>query len=546
MQNLLFITPHLSTGGLPQFLLDKISILSEKYNIYLIEWQDITGGKFIVQRDQLISLLNSNFYTLNDNKQHVFEILNQIQPHIIHFEEIAETFIPDNILAEIYRNDSYVITESTHGISFNMNFKKFQPDKFLAVSPLNYEQTVSRFNTELIKYPIRYKNRLTALTELGLNPTYKHILNVGLFTPGKNQGEIIEYARKMKDEKIKFHFIGNQADNFSDYWKPLMENLPDNCVIWGEQANTAKFYHAMDLFLFTSKFENRPLSVLEAVSHNMNILMYNLDSYGDEYSKYNQIQFLTSDLEYNTTLIKRSLEIPVHKKMTISIQSVQNQIQKTKTELNSKISAYHILTDISTQREIDSQLNLIKLEETGINYSQIISLRYTDDLPVTTAKHPDQIQSGKLRKEHYGCYLGHKTAFLKGISNHDDWILIFECDCLLDVTIPEFKTQLNRAMELVNKHDLLMFSFGSHNDIISKTYDDFIITNQIYGAHAYLIPKKSFHIFEDLYENKKWNVTDLLFTEEFKDYKIGMFHNPITKQAAGQSIIDNVYHEERY
>ena len=38
MQKLLFIAPHLSTGGLPQYLCKKIELLKNDFEIYLAEW----------------------------------------------------------------------------------------------------------------------------------------------------------------------------------------------------------------------------------------------------------------------------------------------------------------------------------------------------------------------------------------------------------------------------------------------------------------------------------------------------------------------------
>ena len=98
-------------------------------------------------------------------------------------------------------------------------------------------------------------NQKQAQNALGFDPNYKHIINVGLFTSGKNQGELIEYAKKLKGEKIVFHFIGNQAPNFEPYWGPLMKDLPSNCKIWGERSDTDLFYQAADLMVFTSKME---------------------------------------------------------------------------------------------------------------------------------------------------------------------------------------------------------------------------------------------------------------------------------------------------
>ena len=102
MKKMIIITPHLSTGGLPQFLFKKIEILLKKYDIYLVEWSNITGGRLVVQRDRIFNLLGEKLITLGDQKDLIFNIISQIDPDIVHFEEFPETFIDDYILDVIY------------------------------------------------------------------------------------------------------------------------------------------------------------------------------------------------------------------------------------------------------------------------------------------------------------------------------------------------------------------------------------------------------------------------------------------------------------
>ena len=116
------------------------------------------------------------------------------------------------------------------------------------------------------------------------------ILNVGLFTPGKNQGELFEIARKNPDND--YHFIGNQAPNFRDYWEPLMKNKPDNCIIWGERTDVDMFYQAADEFYFTSKFELNPLVIKEALSWRLPVKMYKLPTYLDDYDNNPLVTYL--------------------------------------------------------------------------------------------------------------------------------------------------------------------------------------------------------------------------------------------------------------
>lgn len=312
-EKLLFITPHLSTGGAPQYLLKKIQELNNNFDIYCVEYNDVTGGVLVVQKDQIKQILGSKLLTLGQNKFELLEIINKINSAIIHFEEMPEYFCDHEIASAIYSPDrKYKIIETSHDSSFNYINKKFFPDQFVLVS--NYQKKLLAplgIPMEVVEYPIEYKNktnRESSLISLGLDPNKTHFLNIGLFTPRKNQAEIIEYARELLNENIQFHFVGNQADNFKSYWAPLMENFPSNCKWWGERKDVDTFYNAMDVFIFTSKGgqndkETMPLVLREAIGWKMPILMYNLDVYENYFDKFKNIVYLEKK-SFNMETIK--------------------------------------------------------------------------------------------------------------------------------------------------------------------------------------------------------------------------------------------------
>ena len=562
MKKIIMITPHLSTGGLPQFLLDKLLILVKKFDVYLIEWEDITGGVFVVQRNKLKNILKDKFITLPENKNTIFKHISEINPDIIHIEEFSETFIPLDICSKIYENKRYYITETTHGTGFESNKKTFIPDKMMFVSKGNFNQygNITQ-DSDVIEFPNKCKKRHENLSNLNLDPTYKHVLNVGLFTPGKNQGEIFKIAEELQDYKIQFHFIGNQAVNFADYWKPLMDKKPNNCIIWGERTDVDSFYKCMDLFLYTSKWENRPLSILEALNYDIPVLMRNLHNYADDFARNENVEFLTSDFKSNVNLILETIDISE----TVQEETIQENITETKqnevilkkksetnfkSKKDIKISAYHILTDIDTEREQRSIADLSKLEDFGIKWNPIISKRYTELPPVETCAFPEivsMIPGGSLTPAHYGCYLGHRKAFETGYNDNSDYMIIFECDAILDVSHEEFMNKIYESIEITEREDLLIFSFGHHsNQSILNKYDNFFAVYDFIGAHAYLIPRKSYQIIYEKYQNEKWNVADLWLGNNFRSYRHGTFPHPITKQAGGISILENLENEDRY
>ena len=303
-KKILYITPHLSTGGAPQYLFKKIELLNEIYNIYVLEYND--HGHFRVQKNKIVSLLGERHKTLGVNKEEIFDFIKYSSPNIIHFVEMPEFFMHDHISKIIYSNDRpYKIFETSHDSSFNPNNKKFFPDKILFCSD-NQVKIFKDLNIPscVIEYPVYDKqvNKKEYAKKLELDPNFKHVLNVGLFTSRKNQGEIFEYARMMEEYPIKFHFVGNMAPNFKDYWEPLINNKPENCIVWGERSDTSNFYSAMDLFLFTSRGnkhdkETNPLVIKEALSHNMNSLIHRLDVYQDKYD--DKLTYLSDNFQIN-------------------------------------------------------------------------------------------------------------------------------------------------------------------------------------------------------------------------------------------------------
>lgn len=335
MKKIVYIVPHLSTGGLPQYTLRMMEEFSKQHEVYCIEYQDITGGVLVVQRNKIVNLLANNFFSLSDNKKEMIDIIKNINPNIIHFQEIPDSFVDIEILEELYNpNRTYNIVVTTHGSMTNPSKIVFGGDKYVLVSEWSRDKFIEVFDSSICdvwEYPIEkieYDKNL-AKKDLGFDLRYTHVLNVGLFTPGKNQKELIELAKEFKNEKVIFHFVGNQAINFKDYWEPIMKEFPDNCIWHGEQTDVEKFYKAADVFYFTSNFELNPLVVKEALSYGLPTFIKNLDTYKNSYdglvtyitdNKISNIHKLRDLLtSYNnsdaTTIIVSHADTPYRKKL---------------------------------------------------------------------------------------------------------------------------------------------------------------------------------------------------------------------------------------
>lgn len=463
---ILYITPHLSTGGAPQYLLKKIQLLNDQHDIYCVEYSDITGGKLVVQRSQILELLGNKLITLGVNKFDLLDVINKINPDVIHFEEMPEFFCDVNLAKQIYdKNRTYKIVETSHDSSFEAKNKLFFPDRFAFISE-HQRKTLSCLNVPItiVEYPIEYKKkgeRTQSLINLGLDPNKTHFLNVGLFTARKNQAEIINYAKSLLNENVQFHFVGNQADNFKWYWEPLMKDFPSNCKWWGERKDVDTFYNAMDVFLFTSKGNNNdketsPLVLREAIGWEMPILMYNLPVYCGMYDKYKNISWLKENLNDNISLIKSKIINSTYSNLLnfdeLFDLSFESQLNKFNFNYKKSESNFYYVVF----KDIDSNASMYYFTANFENYINVWSI----PIPIHAYSFIDQPSMRGIKIEVYNKdkkLVSYKDLYIKDVPKTRTVVLD---------TIDPFDCLFNNYNEMFvhNRYDC--FKFEKYLDIV--------------------------------------------------------------------------------
>ena len=518
----LYITPHLSTGGLPQYLVNCVEAkLRSKEEVWVVEWSNI-APIYKVQKDKLAALLGDRLIVWPQGtgesvkSSGLYKKITEVKPDVVHLEEFPEGFLPQDVINFIYgSNRTYKIYETTHDSNFELGKKTTKPDKFEFVSTFHSE-LFKDFGvySEVVPYQVEKRSRGSreeGLKELGLDPDYRHVLNVGLFTPGKNQGEVFEIARELQDEKVVFHFVGNQAGNFADYWKPLNESKPSNCTLWGERSDVDSFYSCMDLLLFTSKSELMPLVPIEALSWGMEVLMYKDGIYEGRFE--GSVEWLGKNVGENCDLVRRTLGFREKRKV--------------------KIKLVHLLTKIEDEREQKSIACLESLSNHGIDYVQCVNTpceEYPTNLPA--------LQEHKEKKPgYYGAYKAFRDGIEREFDEDLDLLVVCECDCVLGVDSEEFVSTLNKLSEV----DFDYASFGQ-NEWSTKTTDidgTFYRTNKIILAHCVVFPQKSRDFLLNQYSDLAWDSPDLWLDYAFAGQKKVVLHKPIAFQYEGFSLIDN-------
>ena len=299
-KKILFIPMHLSTGGSPQWLYELIKVAMLKNEVFVAEFNNY--GSYEIQKNKIINLVGKKRHecigpTFSDNwveeRDRLWEVIQEFGPDIIHFNEVPENFeyngFPESLLEKIYdKKRPYKIIETCHSNEFDFAKKVHLPDAYVCVSeyhPPKINALAVRGTFPIIPcyiwdYEIEKKerpDRTKALTKLGLDPDKIHVLNVGLFHENKNQKYIYDIASRLLNKKIQFHFVGNDCYLCNCGIEESRLGLP-NCKVWGERSDMDSFYSSMDLFLFPSLRELNPLSVKEALSWDMPVVMNKLES----------------------------------------------------------------------------------------------------------------------------------------------------------------------------------------------------------------------------------------------------------------------------
>ena len=553
MKTLMIITPHMSTGGCPQFVTKKVELLKDFYNVVVVE-HDMLAWSYVVQRNRVIDMLGNNFISLSENKEYdLFNAIEDFKPDYIMLEEFPETFMDKHVMKRLYSsNRPYKIFESTHSSYSKVEWKEFMPDKFIFVSPFSCETFKDiGIPFDLIEYPIDKKvpNKYHSQTSLGLDPEYKHVVNIGLFTRGKNQGYAFEIARLLQDYKIKFHFLGNQAVNFVDYWEPIMDTKPDNCIVWGERNDTDTFLQASDVHLFTSNLELNPLAIKESLEYSLPTFIFDLHTYKGKYNNEDNIIFLTGDVREDTNQLLISLGFEPLKEKPLNIKVVHLLLDPNEPQ---DISESNWKSTVEKQNLSIQCWEGMKHKFTS--YIKRYSIVNRTELPVESCKDPSIINSSKEFKNeppvltygHYGAYKAHTQGIYENFDEDVDLLIIAEGDSYTDLSPDEFYNKVIESHTLSNRINAKLISFagpcymtGGDWWNMTKDHNDWLEVPHFLMGTTYLIMKSERKNILHNILNTGWHSPDfwLAWNYHMKS-KILVSKEKLVYQKEGYSVLD--------
>ena len=313
-KKIVFLAPHLSTGGSPAYLLWLIQEkIKQGYEAFVVEY--CYYGNYIVHRNKIVDLIGENnffnFAALNefdevfiDRTDSLIQKIQDINPSEIHLNEIGENFslkqLTEKLKSFLYSPErKFKIYETCHTSEFDFKDKVLMPDEFYFCTPyhlkssnhLNVPKKVVEMQINKQKKPDRDKT----LISLGLDPNKYHVLQVGLFHENKNQKFTFDLAKQFINAPIQFHFVGNIC--FVDDCG--IDKEQQNCKIWGEKDNVDIFMSCMDLFVMPSIKELNPISIKEALSWGMPCFVSKIETLQSQYEHTENVKFIEGDNLFN-------------------------------------------------------------------------------------------------------------------------------------------------------------------------------------------------------------------------------------------------------
>lgn len=308
-KKLLYVCSDFSSVHQLQHTFNLIEYFIEDFDIEVVEISDTQNNSTDIKKqfEELVVV-----HTLGEDKSVILDIIENYDPFIIHFQEIPQLCLSSSILNKIFsKNRSYFILSRIHNV-VNPSEIIYIPDRYIFTSDLDkktFENIKLPVDSFLWEYPTKNcaPNRDKAKEILSLDKDWKHVLNVGSFSPIGNQGEIFTIARQLEKYKIKFHFIGNQKTEYEYYWGPLLKHKPENCVIWGDRNDVNTFYEACDMFYLSSVSQLTPISMMDGLNWELPCVTKNHNIYSNTHYNSQLVKHINDNLLQTKQIILETL-----------------------------------------------------------------------------------------------------------------------------------------------------------------------------------------------------------------------------------------------
>lgn len=149
--------------------------------------------------------------------------------------------------------------------------------------------------------------------ELGMSENTPILLSVGELNKNKNHEAVLQALGKLKDKNIVYLICG--CGVLKEYLERKIQelHLENKAKLLGYRSDVIEILKTADLFIFPSKREGLPVSVIEAMAAGLPVIASNVRGNRDLIAKENL--FEPEDVAALTNLIKKQLEAIENKEL---------------------------------------------------------------------------------------------------------------------------------------------------------------------------------------------------------------------------------------
>lgn len=161
---------------------------------------------------------------------------------------------------------------------------------------------------ENIKVDIKKKK-----AELGIQENTPVLLSVGELNKNKNHETVLQALSKLKDKNFIYLICGRGV--LKEYLERKIQelHLENKAKLLGYRSDVIEILKISDLFIFPSKREGLPVSVIEAMATGLPVIASNVRGNRDLIAKENL--FKPDDIAVLTNLIEKRLEVIQNKEL---------------------------------------------------------------------------------------------------------------------------------------------------------------------------------------------------------------------------------------
>ena len=334
---ILHVIPNLKIGGAQRLVLDICNELNKRKGVKtkLIVFENINEFEYLSSDIEIIhcpieiklSIFKKNYINTNSYEK----IVSKFQPNIIHSHlYLSEIVVHENLRNEIkyvsHCHDNIIQFKKLSFFTFINKkkitdyyerlrlFSKYSANKIFITISKDTEKYFKhnlcpklKSNTHLIHNPIdskrfkRIKNKLKSEKII--------ISNIGNLLEKKNQSFLIDIAKELKNNNIKFkiNIVGDGENRKKLEEKIRLLNLINEVKILGAKNNVEEILWRSDLYIHTATYEPYGLVILEAMAAELPVIC--LDGLGNKDIIENGINGFIIDKQDVTAFKEKILEL---------------------------------------------------------------------------------------------------------------------------------------------------------------------------------------------------------------------------------------------